>query len=291
MNDLKQYVRNMEAHAFDNFDPETYDPTLDSYDPSSATDSSYYDDEDGYDLPNGYSQRSPSRRKLVNSPLAQLDITIDNTTNTSLDVTIELFNYLRSNTMIANANYNTSIYQPQTYNKMNGLIPASALTGFSGTTPSILGPTASYKVASALDQMIYWDDTGSLIYAVNQGLTAYTKISCPQVPFRTLHEATRNNLLYIEKVRLAVKSDAQIDQAITIFKNTFLGGTKSNQIAPRSEFKPNQYQQKIVDVPFKTAIDAETGMYFKVKAQELMTMSLFFRFARGNEYAKGSISM
>jgi hypothetical protein len=283
----------MENHAFDNyntFDPDVFDPTLDTYDATSAESSlSMYDDEeDGYDLPSNYS-RSPKKTKMKQQPLAQLDIVIDNSTQTSTDVTIELFNYLRSNTLIRNTNYNGTTYEPQTLDKTTGYIASTALTGFSGTSPAISGPSANYAVPNTFAYRIYWDSDGNLIYSANQGISLYTKISCPQVPFRVLHEATRNNLLYIEKFRLSTKSTAQIDQPFNVFKNTFLGGTKSNQIAPRSEFKPNQYQTNIVDVPMKIGIDAETGLSYKVKAQELMTISMFFRFMRGNEFASASM--
>ena len=36
-----------------------------------------------------------------------------------------------------------------------------------------------------------------------------------------------------------------------------------------------------------TAIDAETGMSYKLNSQEKVTMSLFFRFIRGNENLVG----
>lgn len=278
-------LKRMENHAFDNFDtfdPENFDPTLDSYDPSSATDSSFYDDEDGYDLPDGYNnKRAPSRRRMASMPLAQLDITLDNSANTSTAVTFELFNYLRSNTTIQNTTYNATTYQPSTFDNL------------------LLRNTPATGQALSDAYLIYWDKNGNLVYNITAGTGAnmntanasgWSRISCPQVPYRVLHEATRNNLLYIEKVRLSVKTAAQIDQPINIFKNTFMGGTKSNQIAPRSEFKPNQYQQLIVDVPMKVGIDAETGISYKLIGQEVVTMSLFFRFARGNEYAKGSLS-
>lgn len=277
-------LKRMENHAFDNFDtfdPENFDPTLDSYDPSNAQDSSFYDDEDGYDLPDGYNNKSVSRRRINQAPLAQLDIVLDNSKNTSTEVTFELFNYLRSNTTIANTTYNTTTYQPSTFDNL--LLRST--------------PVSGQALSDAY--LIYWDKNGNLVYNITAGTGAnmntatgsgWSRISCPQVPYRVLHEATRNNLLYIEKVRLSVTTAGQIDKPINIFKNTFLGGTKSNQIAPRSEFKPNQYQQLIVDVPLKTSIDAETGMWYTLKAQEIVTMSMFFRFVRGNEYAKGSMS-
>jgi len=281
MNNLFNSVKRMENHAFDNFDtfdPDMFDPTLDSYDPSGATDSSFYDeDSEGYDLANGYNgqpMRSNSKRSIRNQPLAQLDIVIDNGA-ISAATTVELFNVLRSNTLIQNTTYNGTLYAPQTFDNTK-----------LRTTPA----SGQYLQDS---QLIYWDKLGNLIYNTTTGSTdttlgtAFCKISCPQVPFRVLHEATRNNLMYIEKVRLSVKSAAQIDQPFNIFKNTFLGGTKSNQIAPRSEFKPNQYQQYIVDVPFKTAIDAETGLSYTLISQEKVTISIFFRFVRGNEYMKG----
>lgn len=278
-NNLKRSVGQMERHAFDNFDsfdsfdPEMFDPEM--YDPSSATDSNFYDDEEGYDLSDGYAKttnRMVKKRRMQNSPLAQVDIII--TSNTGATATsVELFNYLRSNTMITNLNLNTTAFQPQTLDKTINRASANG---------AILHD----------NQMIYWKSDGSLVYSGTSAATGTTlgtntvTISCPQVPFRVLHEATRNNALYIEKFRLSVGSTSQtgqFDNPITYFKNTFLGGTKSNQIAPRSEFKPNQFQSTIIDVPAKITIDAETGLSLLVNAQATLTMTTFFKFVRGNE--------
>lgn len=270
---LKRGVSRMERFAFDNFDtfdPEMFDPEM--YDPSSASDSDMYDDEDGYDLPNGYTNpRRASKSRIKQAPLAQLDIVIDNSAISAV-TTVELFNVLRSNTLIQNTTYNTTLFAPQTFDNTK------------------LRSTPASGQFLQDSQLIYWDKTGNLIYNTTTGASdtalglAVCKISCPQVPFRVLHEATRQNLLWIEKIRFSVKTAAQIDQPLNIFKNTFLGGTKSNQIAPRSEFKPNQFQSLIVDVPVKTAIDAETGMSYSLISQEKVTLSCFFRFLRGNEY-------
>jgi len=279
---LKRGVSKMERFAFDSFD--TFDPEM--YDPSGAVDSSYfdpemYDDEDGYDLPNGYGQQMPrqtTKRRIRQQPLAQIDIVLDNSAMTSGSVTtVELFNYLRSNTIITNSAYSSTAgtFRASTFDNLQ--LRATPATG--------------QILSDAL--LIYWNAAGDLVYSKTEGTTSAVgtvicKISFPQVPFRVLHEATRNNLLWIEKIRMSVTTDAQIDNPINIFKNTFLGGTKSNQIAPRSEFKPNQFQSKIVDVNVKTAIDAETGFSYKLNSQEKVTMSLFFRFIRGNESMVGA---
>lgn len=279
---LKRGVSKMERFAFDSFD--TFDPEM--YDPSGAAESAYfdpemYDDEDGYDLADGYGQiqrKISSKRRIKNQPLAQIDIVLDNSLMTASSVTtVELFNYLRSNTLIQNNNYDSTagVFRPSTFDNM----------GLRAT------PVGAQLLSDSL--LIYWNKNGDLIYSKTEGTaaavgTVVCKISCPQVPYRVIHEATRNNLLYIEKIRLTVANDAQIDNPINIFKNTFLGGTKSNQIAPRSEFKPNQFQGKIIDIPMKTAIDAETGFSYKLNSQEKVTMSLFFRFIRGNESMVGA---
>lgn len=254
-------VRSMENYAFDTYDPDFYDP--ETYDPNSEM----YDDEgEGYDLSDSY---APSRRKMANAKLAQLDIVIDNTA-ISATTTVELFNYLRSNTTIRNTTYNATTFEPYVFDKT-----------FLRATP------ASGQLLSDA-QLIYWRSDGSLVYNTTAGTGSTAGavaciISCPQVPFRVLHEATRNNLLYIEKARLSVKTSAQIDQPINVFKNSFLGGTKTNQIAPRAEFRPNQFQSLIVDVPMKLSVDAETGFSYTLISQEKVTMTLFFKFLRGNE--------
>jgi len=274
-NNLKRSVGQMERHAFDNFDsfdPEMYDPEM--YDASSAVDPNFYDEEnDNYTLADGYTQMNKmamKKRKFANSPLAQLDIVITN--NQTAAITVELFNFLRSNTMIRNLNYNTTVYEPQTLDK------------------SVNRAAANSSIISDA-QMIYWRSDGSLVYNAASSATLTTLatnttvISCPQVPFRVLHEATRNNALYIEKFRLSVGSSytSQFDNPITYFKNTFLGGTKSNQLAPRSEFKPNQFQSNIIDLPAKITIDAETGLSIPIVSQATLTMTTFFKFVRGNE--------
>lgn len=274
-NNLKRSVGDLERFAFDNFD--SFDPEM--YDAGSAETPGYYDDEETfdpemYDLPNGYNGKQSKRSRIKNAPLGQLDIVIDNT-NIAAVTTVELFNVLRSNTLIRNTTYNTTTFEPQTLDKTKNRAAANA----------------DYMSDA---QMIYWRSDGSLVYNTTVGTagspgsmgTAACIISCPQVPFRVLHEATRQNLLWIEKIRLVVPSATltQIDQPFTVFKNTFLGGRKENQIAPRSEFKPNQFQSNIVDVPFKTAIDAETGISYALVSQSKVTLSMFFRFIRGNEY-------
>jgi hypothetical protein len=245
-----------------NFDPETvmgYDDE-DGYD---VTD-------DGYDLADSYKgARKPMKRRSL-SALSQIDIVIDNSAIGAV-TTVELFNYLRSNTTIRNTTYNGTTFEPYVFDKT--FLRAS--------------PASGNALSDA--QMIYWRSDGSLVYntTAGSGATMGTNaciISCTQVPYRVIHEATRNNLLYIEKFRLSVLHGTQIDQSFTYFKNTFLGGVTSNNIAPRSEFKPNQYQTLIVDVPMKIGIDAERGLSYSLIAQEKVTITMFFRFERGNAY-------
>lgn len=257
----------MEEASFDSFDPEimNFDPeTVMGYD-----DEDGYDvDEDGYDLADSYKGKRQMKKRSL-SALSQIDIVIDNSAISAV-TTVELFNYLRSNTMIRNTTYNATTFEPTTFDK------------------SINRAAANSSVLSDA-QMIYWRSDGSLVYNTTTGVgtamgTAACIISCTQVPYRVIHEATRNNLLYIEKFRLSVKTSAQIDQSFTYFKNTFLGGVTSNNIAPRSEFKPNQFQTLIVDVPMKIGIDAERGLSYSLVSQEKVTITMFFRFERGNAY-------
>lgn len=266
---MSRGVRQMENHAFNTFDPsESYDPDEAMYDPEN----SYDEDSDNYDLPDNYtaSRRGVFTRKRASSPTAQLDIVIDNSA-INATTTVELFNYLRSNTMIRNATYNTTTFEPPVFDKLVNRAAANA---------SIMSDA----------QMIYWKSDGSLIYSTTTGVgtalgTAICSISCPQVPYRTLFEASRNNLLFLTKIRMSVKTSAQIDQPINLFKNSFLGGTQSNQIAPRAGFSPTQQQSLIVDIPMNVNIDAETGMSYTLVAQEKVTLSCFFQYTRGNASA------
>lgn len=259
----------MEQEAFDNFDGDmlTFDPeTVMGYD-----DEDGYDVDDSYDLADGYSKPKAARRQKAMSALSQVDIVLDNTA-ISATTTIELFNYLRSNTTIRNTSYNASTFEPYVYDKT-----------FLRATP------ASGQLLSDA-QLIYWRSDGSLVYNTTTGAAAVAGavaciISCTQVPYRVIHEATRNNALYISKFRLSVKTAPQIDQSFNYFKNSFIGGVTINNIAPRSEFKPNQFQSLIVDVPMNIVIDAERGLSYTLVSQEKVTITMFFKFKRGNEGA------
>jgi hypothetical protein len=259
-------IGRMERESFDNFDPEimNFDPeTVMGYDLEGYDLEDNYDDEDEF---NG--KRRSSKRTL--SALSQIDIVINNSA-ISASTTIELFNYLRSNTIIRNTTYNGTTFEPQTFDK-----------SFLRATP------ASGQLLSDA-HLIYWRSDGTLVYSNASGTgatpnTSICTISCTQVPYRVVHEATRNNLLYIEKMRISYKTAPQIDQSFNYFKNSFVGGITQNNIAPRSEFKPNQFQTLIVDVPMKIRIDAERGLSYTMISQEVVTLTMFFRFERGNAY-------
>lgn len=226
----------MENFAFDNFDgfdADTFDP--DMFDPE------MFDGMDGQGGKPRFSLRG----------VAQVDILIDNTQQASAQ-NVELFNYLRSFTMVRNTTLDAT--------KMPFTLEAISAVVTNANFPN---------------QSIYWDQSGNLIMRGASG-SVFCKVSCGQIPYRSLHEAASRSSWLISKMRLSVSNDAQIDQSITHFANTMFGGVKENSISPRAFFRPEQMQSKIIDIPnLRLQIDQEKGLRVTVLANQSLNISLF----------------
>ena len=226
----------------------TYDPTTKDFDPSYGFEGAKM---------SGYNR---------SADLAQVDIRITHSTSAvgATAMTIELFNNLRSVTKILNSS-------------ITALNPATLdnLTTTSGTNPEPL----------STEQMVYFDKNGSLVYNNSANATPQsTTISGNQVSYRTLFDASASTCFRVENLRLTVDDDAQIDNQLTWFSNSWLGGVKQNVISPRAYFAPNQFQTKTVDIAAKFNLDYESGLWYKINAGKTATFNLFI-----NEFSKPTL--
>jgi hypothetical protein len=225
----------------------TYDPSTKDFDPSYNFEGAKV---------SGYNR---------SADLAQVDISITHSTSAtgSTAVTIELFNNLRSVTKILN----------------------SSISSLNPATLDNLKATAVNSALSIAD-LIYFDKNGNLIYNQVANFTQSVTISGNQVSYRSLFEASGVTCFRVENLRLQVFDDKQIDNQITWFSNSWLGGVKQNVISPRAYFSPNQYQSKTVDIAAKFNLDYESGLWYKINPGQTATFNFFI-----NEYEKPSLTV
>jgi len=133
--------------------------------------------------------------------------------------------------------------------------------------------SAEDRNAANLNSLVYWADNGDLI--IQNAAGALTTVSCKQVPYRTLFNSSAIQPFKIEKVRLTVTNDSQIDNDINDVSLTFLGKVDRNSLSPRSFLNPTQFQSKIIDIPYKVEINSEKSIEYVVNAGETTTFNFF----------------
>lgn len=109
------------------------------------------------------------------------------------------------------------------------------------------------------------------------GAVAYTPVLtvvCPQYTYRGLLEASGFQPFRIYGIRMTTTTDAQIDNDIVHFNSTFLGSKAQNSLSPRTYFKPEQFQSKIVDIACDFRIDRERGLIYTLNAGETVTFNV-----------------
>jgi hypothetical protein len=180
--------------------------------------------------------------RMQGNNLAQLDLTITNSQATA--TVAQLFNYINSVSLVNNAAIST------------------------------LNPFTALDVAATnQNSLIYFNRAGALVYTDSSA--ASMTIQCRQRAYRGLFESSSRTPFIIEKVRLTVTNDSQIDNEIFVDYQSFLNKVETNSINPRTYFNPYQNQSKIIDIPLKTLIDLERGLRLTVNASETINLAIF----------------
>jgi hypothetical protein len=205
---------------FDNYDPSMYDPSM-------------------YNGPTGSGQN-----------LAQVGIKCTNSSSSTSE-TVQLFNYLRLISEIADSSVTSSV---------PGIFPNITLT--EGTPNTIITATRTF-----------FNQSGNLL--INEASDRAVTVEGTTVPYLTLVKGSAILPFKVSKLRYAFTSDSQLDQEIIIFTRTIFGAYKENRISPRSYFDPNQQQSKVVDIPIEFNIDLQTGIQISLLASEVVTLNLF----------------
>jgi hypothetical protein len=182
--------------------------------------------------------------------LAQVGIKCTNSSSSTSE-TVQLFNYLRLISEIADSSVTSSV---------PGIFPNITLT--EGTPNTIITATRTF-----------FNQSGNLL--INEASDRAVTVEGTTVPYLTLVKGSAILPFKVSKLRYAFTSDSQLDQEIIIFTRTIFGAYKENRISPRSYFDPNQQQSKVVDIPIEFNIDLQTGIQISLLASEVVTLNLF----------------
>lgn len=198
-----------------------------------------------------YKQAQKGKRGNLN---AQIDIII--TSNLSSDLNIELFNRFGSISNMINRSVNTlNVFDLEELKTQIEAIDHC-------------DPTISINY-------IYWNKAGDLVYRISD--TEYVKISCQQVPYRSLLDSSAINIFRLNKMRVIYSASAQIDNPFLYVRKSFLGLYKQIPFVPRNYFRTNQFQNLIVDIPINIDIDGERGFNYLINAgaNQKTTLNIF----------------
>jgi hypothetical protein len=230
--------------AFDNFDPDNFDNQnvqSDLYDP---------------DYLDGASNQGGTTKVRVARPGVKLQLNVSVTNATASTIKAEIFSALDSWTTRLKAELVVAAY---------AMIPALSLEGIAAL---VANPTGGGVVG--------FNAAGDLECRAGVGAPKLT-IGCGEYPYVSLFESTKTYPFYNSYLRYTVSTDAQIDNNITHFTKTFGGGLKENRISPRAFFKPNQFQNKTIDVVAPFTIDGESGLSIPTLAGESLRLAFFIQ--------------
>lgn len=148
------------------------------------------------------------------------------------------------------------------------MVSDSAITAF---TP-LAGPPLAATANAANASRFYWTTSGTLVYqnAANELMT----LSCNEINYRSLCLGTFFGKFKITRVRFTPTTDAQIDNVINFNERTMFGKTWNDSINPRQYFRPDQFQAKIIDIPYNWVINQERNFSQIVNIGEICTYAL-----------------
>lgn len=230
----------------------TYDP--DAYDPSVGKRFNNADGDD-YGGNAGYATTiaKPGQKMQVN-------LTLNNPTASK--ITFELFNYLDSYTRTRKASYVPT-------NTAYAYYPLSSFEGIS-------------RVSTGESGVVGFDYQGNLIITGagvpdSDGGDPWATIACGEIAYASFFEASGIIPFQVAWFRMTVTTDAQINQNIVYLKKSYSGGVSENPVSPRSYFRPNQFQDKTIDITVNFPIGIDTGLRTILLPSETVQYALFIQ--------------
>ena len=254
-------IKEMEKAAFQNFDGyggEGFDG-YDDYEGENWSGSDTYDEFKGSPRRNPFSVVRPRKmrdKSAGTQSFFTINILGNNTGNASAH-NLELFNYNYSFVKIENPNQYGALQAGDAWRHVD--VRNSAGTGVAQLY--VAGSILSNAGVGTAD-MVYWQPDGSLLMNFNVANSDNVLISCNEVPYRLLWEATSKGAFTIGRIRMTFTTANQISQNFTKFYKNWLGKESRDSFAVSNFKSPDQFQSLIVDVPLNLRIDAQRGLYY-----------------------------
>ena len=267
-------------------DGETFDPTIDSLDGM-----------DSFDPKGSIVDMNRRDRGIFNAQKGKEGIiTLRVKNNVNQKRRVELFNALKHITKIPN---------PSQYAVTNNYVPVSngyiaAYLGVTGVTPPQTGIN-EYKLP---DFTLFNDFTGTHVYVdsdlfsstpgaalkfvlnsggnVNWDLYSDVTVGCSQLPYKQLLDSFNNMVWRVNKTKLQTSSENQIKNAFDFVYYSPFGGQENNSFEPSEFFLPSNQQTKVIDIPKKYEIDANTAIYVDLEPNEDLQITFFVSAFRNN---------
>ncbi len=153
------------------------------------------------------------------------------------------------------------------FNNLNSFLKKKRLDIITSATVTMIPQLTREGLVAAGVGVVGIDSLGRLFLSGAASATALT-VDCPQLSYASLLQASEQMPFTIKAIRMTVTTDAQIDNEIVHFTKSFLGSSSQNTISPRTSFRPDQFQGKIIDIPLDFRIDGQKGITYKVNAGE-----------------------
>ena len=233
---------------FENFDFDSFDN--DSYDPEFFNEKS-----DNYDPDNYTRKQNGGGVRRMQSTTATFDIAIKNPT--ALDLIVDLFNFNYGMHTIRNAQYSAE---------------AGAQAGGAGFAYNPIDTLEGHANILTGVGCVLFDRLGNLILKGADGAPVLS-ICGGTLPYRSILTSSAQSPFRIQKIKMTVTKQAQLDQIITHSNRTFLGGVSQNVTNPRSEFKISQFQPNMAEIEKPFHIDAEKGLSLMVLKDSVLTLN------------------
>lgn len=229
--------------AFGTFDPRVgnnFDPTLLSkYNGADAT-----------------TGGAPGYATQGAKPGQKMQINITMTNGAASTLTFELWYYLNSMIRVKNASFLTGAY---------AYIPQNSYEGIA-------------SIAAGTDATVGFDQNGDCVIRNATPGNALGRISCDEIAYASLFEASAITPFIVSWFRYTVTTDSQIDKTFKWKVKTYSGGIKENTISPRSYFDPNQFQAKTIDILTTFDVGIDRGLQISLLAAESVRLALFIQF-------------
>ena len=166
---------------------------------------------------------------------------------------------------------------PQLFNTIQSQFTQGAAAGVAATVALTPFTAVSALDAATLNDKIYFDNNGNLIYNVGGDLLTVSLVES-DLSYRDFVTACTFAPKTIEKIRLNVTTLAQIQQGKFTFQRfSDLGKKEVNNYNLTSAFGPNQFQTTVIDIPLVFNASRNEGLTLNVLDGQTVTVDLNIR--------------